>query len=122
MMFGFVMNRLDARTVHIPATIVAVTTTTAAACGHDFGRTEERVKQLEGRADKQDGELKELRDLATSVDKSLSNIQGWRRWARRTDHRRPRRVEVSGAVIGALVSAGASLAIGLASFLLKGGQ
>jgi hypothetical protein len=94
-----------------------VTTTTAAACANgDYARTEERVKQLEGRADKQDNETKELRALATSVDKSLSNIQGQITGALAAS-------KVSGAVIGALVSAGASLAIGLVFFLLKkGGQ
>jgi hypothetical protein len=94
-----------------------VTTTTAAArCTGDHARTEERVRQLEGRADKQEGETKELRELATSVDKSLSNIQGQITGALAAS-------KVSGAVIGALVSAGASLAIGLVFFLLKkGGQ
>jgi hypothetical protein len=93
-----------------------VTTTTAAACGTgDHARTDERVKQLEARADKQDGETKELRALATSVDKSLSNIQGQITGALAAS-------KISGAVIGALVSAGLSLGAGLLLFLLKGSR
>jgi hypothetical protein len=78
-------------------------------------RVDERLKQLEGRSDKQDGETKELRALATSVDKSLSNIQGQITGALAAS-------KISGAVIGALVSAGLSLGAGLLLFLLKGSR
>jgi hypothetical protein len=102
--------------VHIAATIVAVTTTTAAACGHgDFGRIDERVRQLEGREEKQDEQIGTLASGQAGIREELAGMRGEIRGALAAS-------KVSGAVIGSLVSLAGSGAIALLLFLLKGGR
>ncbi len=77
----------------------------------ELGRIDERVAQLETREEKQDDQLRELEKLAGGIREELAGMRGEVRGALAAS-------KVSGAVLGALISAAASLGGGLLLFLL----
>jgi hypothetical protein len=90
--------------------------TTAAECGHgDYGRIDERVRQLAVREEKQDDHLRELAGGQAGIREELAGMRGEIRGALAAS-------KVSGAVIGSLVSLAGSGAIALLLFLLKGAR
>lgn len=85
----------------------------AAECEYhsDHGRIDERLNQLEGREDKQDGKLEALERTAAGIREELAGMRGELRgalWASK----------MSGSVVGALVGSGVAL---LAAWLKRNG-
>lgn len=72
---------------------------------------EERVKQLEAREDKQDGQIADLEDVAADIREQLAAMRGELRGALSASR-------TGGAVIASLITMAGSAAIGLLIFLL----